>query len=84
MVLNKVASSYFVALMLAVLFFFFGLAVAGPMTEVINESRTSLSCSTATDYWEKATCVLMDLMVPYFVGVVFALVGLLLGARVLT
>jgi hypothetical protein len=83
MALNKKGTGLIITLMLATLFFFFGLAVAPALVEIAGEQMTALSCDTATNSFTKGTCVLIDLMAPYFVGVIFALGGAVITARLL-
>lgn len=84
MVLRKRGSVYIVGLMIAVLLIFFALAIAGPMHDVINETRTSWDCSNSSisDY-DKGGCLLADLTAPYFLGIVLVAAGTILAAKVI-
>ena len=83
MALNKKGAGLIITLMLATIFFFFGLAVAPALVEVVGEQMTALSCDTATNSFTKGTCVLVDLMSPFFVGAIFALGGAVISAKIL-
>lgn len=80
--MNRNGSSIFLVLMLAVIFFFLGLALAPAVTEVIGESMTGLGCSSATDSFIKGGCILMDLMGPLIIGIIFGMAGAVLGGIV--
>ena len=80
---NNKGFTFLLVLMLSVTFFVIGLALAVPLTEIINEKMTEQSCATATDSFIKAGCVIMDLMTPTFIGVIFGVAGAIVGAKVL-
>lgn len=80
--MNNKGTSFILVLELAVVFFFLGLALAEPITDVIKESMTNGDCSTATDSFIKGGCVLMDMMGPLVIGLIFALAGAVLGGIV--
>lgn len=74
------------ALMLGVVCFVLGMALANPMRETIQEARDTdeLNCSnpsiTQTD---EAVCTSLDIMTPTFTGIIFGLAGMILGAAFL-
>lgn len=79
---KKAQANIFVALMLGILFFLVGLAVAPALTEVSDEARSSsnLDCANSSiSDQDKAICVQVDVMTPFFVGIIFGLAGLLIG-----
>lgn len=84
--MNKNGSTIFIILMMGVLLFILGLAMAKPLGEVINEAREDplLDCrnSTISDQ-NKAVCTEIDMMQPMYIGVMFGLAGMLLGRIVL-
>lgn len=81
MVMNKKASTIFIVLMLGILCFVLGLALANPLKEVIIEQTDStfLNCTTTVDQQTKAVCVSLDMMLPLVTGTIFALAGMLLA-----
>ena len=70
------------ALMLGVLLFILGMAIAPALKDTTNEAMQSsfLDCSNSsiTDQ-NKAVCASIDTMQPVFIGVIFGLAGLLIG-----
>jgi ABC-type sugar transport system substrate-binding protein len=83
--MNKRGTSFFLILMLAVIFFLLGLALASPLNAVVQESRTTaaLNCTNSSiDSYKKGACVITDLYSPYFVGILFGIAGAILGARI--
>lgn len=79
---KKGQANIFVALMLGILFFLIGLAIAPALTEISNEARdnTNLDCAnTSITNQDKAICVQIDTMPPLYVGIIFGLAGLLIG-----
>ena len=77
-------SVYFVILMLFVLFVFFAVGIAPALIQFSGEARTNLDCSnTSISYYDKSSCLLIDVIPPYFVGVILALGGALLGLKYL-
>jgi hypothetical protein len=80
---NKRGGTFLLVLMLSVTFFILGLALAPPLTQLVNEKLIEQSCTTATDSFIRGGCLLMDLITPAFVGVVFGVAGALIGAKVL-
>jgi len=84
--MNKNGSSFFLVLMLAVIFFVLGLALSTPLNQVVQESRTSalMNCTnTSIDSYQKGACIITDLYSPYFVGILFGIAGAILGAKIL-
>lgn len=80
--MNTRGTTMLLALMLGVIFFLLGLALAPGITEVVSESMTELGCSTATDEFVLGGCVLMDLSAPWIIGIIFAMGGAALGASI--
>lgn len=78
--MNKQGNTFIVVLMMALLFFFIGLAIAAPLNEVVQEQRDNANCSlTNLTIYQQGGCVIMDLYSPYFIGIIFALGGALIG-----
>lgn len=79
--MNKRGSSALVMLMIAVVFYVLGLALANPLKEITAQSMntTELNCSTATTYQDIATCRSIDLFQPFYVGLIFGFAGLIIA-----
>ncbi len=82
--MNTKGTTFFLILMLAVVFFFLGLGIAPALNETVGEARTDADCdnSSISDF-EKGGCVIMDLTSPYFIAVIFALAGAILGGIII-
>ena len=85
MVLNNRGQAMFVSLMLGVIFFIMGLALASPLNSVVSESLLQLNCTTnyltnsSIDNQTKAICTQIDMFLPLFIGTLFGLGGALIG-----
>jgi hypothetical protein len=69
----------FYLLMLGVVLFFLGLALAPVITESLGEVRANLNCSAPTSNAYRILCYQVDAISPLFIGVIFGLAGVLLG-----
>lgn len=71
---------------IGLLFFFVGLAITPALNEVITDTTNGdqMNCS-ATDLTkeEKSTCTSIELMQPYFIGIIFGLSALIIGRVVM-
>lgn len=82
---NKKGTSIFLLLMLGMVCFVLGLALAKPTKDVVSESMLQLNCSTdyltntTITHQNRAYCTAMDMFNPLVVGVIFGLAGILLG-----
>lgn len=77
--MNKRAQgTIFFLLMMGVVFFLLGLALAPALTQTVDEQMDSLNCSTTTDDQTKAVCTSLD-MEKLFIAVIFGLAGVLLA-----
>jgi len=86
MVINKKGQvNIFISIMLGVVLFFLGLNLAQSLSQVVQDARAEgqLNCSTVTTYQDKANCVVVDSMLPLFVGTAFGIAGFLIGGRIL-
>lgn len=91
--MSKKAQVSVVAFMLAVVILILGLSFAYPVnqvtTDAMNESSDflgetgGLNCTGTTDNYVTATCWIADIGQAYFIGGIFALAGLIIGARIL-
>jgi hypothetical protein len=86
--MNNRGQTIFFSLMIGIVLFFLGINLAHPLSDVIKDARTqtnssagvevALNCSTATEYQDKANCVIVDLFLPLFIGTLFGLAGFIL------
>jgi hypothetical protein len=84
MAMNKKAQVVFIGLMLGIIGFMAAMVFIDPMTDVITEARDTdqLNCSSTTiSDGRKATCLLVDLILPAFIGVCVALAGAYITAK---
>jgi len=84
MVMNNRGQVFAVGLMLGIIAFMAAMIFINPMTEVIVEARDTdqLNCSSTTiSDGRKATCLLVDLTLPAFIGVCCALAGAYITAK---
>lgn len=80
MVLNKKGQVIFISLMLGIVMFLLGLALAHPLNQVVSTSMTQMNCTNSTaTYQEKANCVAVDTFNPLLVGTLFGIAGIILG-----
>lgn len=80
---NKKAIMPIFALMMGIVFFVLGLALTPLLTDVTGEatSSTQLNCSNSSiSDQNKAVCTSLDIMPFLWMGVVFGLAGILIGA----
>ena len=74
--MNKRGSvTLFLSLMIGIVLFFLGLNLAKPLSDVVADARgtTQLNCTNAVEYQDKANCVMVDTLLPLFIGFLFAL-----------
>lgn len=81
---KKGQASIFFLIMMGVVFFFLGLALAPALNTTINESLDDpvLNCSTTTDDQTKAVCTSMD-MNKLYTGIIFGLAGIILAGAII-
>lgn len=77
-------------LMVSIVILLLALALAPPIKIFVDSARNEssgdtigLNCSTTDSNFIKGTCVFVDLYTPYFIGVVIALAGLAIGAKIM-
>jgi len=81
---SKTAQSGLVGLMLGIFIFMLAMVFIDPITDVITEVRGTdqLNCSNTTiSDGQKATCLIVDLILPYFIAIVLAVGGGAIGAK---
>ena len=74
--------TYFFVFMIAIVCFVFGYAIAPALTQTSNESQHNslLNCSSPTlTVPEKTSCTQQDIAPSFFVGLCFALAGLVIA-----
>ena len=88
MVMNRKGQTALIALMVGIMVFMMAMIFIAPISDVISETRneTALDCAqlngTISD-GQKATCLIVDLILPYFIAVIIATAGALISARFL-
>lgn len=82
--MNKRGFGLLISLMLGVICFLLGLALAYPVQQVMVENMAQANCS-ATDlpYQTQALCTILDLFTPLIVGVLFGIAGFFIGGNLL-
>jgi len=87
MALNNKAQTAMIGIMIGIFVFILAMIFIDPLSDVITETRAAdqLDCSNSSiSDGKKMTCLMVDLLLPYFIGVVIAVAGGYLGARILT
>ena len=87
MVMNKGAQVALISLMVGVMVFMLAMVFIDPLSDVIEETRnnTQLDCSNSSiSDGKKATCLIVDLILPYFIAIIIAIAGALISARFVT
>ena len=82
MAMNKKGFAILVSLMLAVVFFILGMALAPALKDTTQEAMDSymLNCSsTSITQTTQAVCTSIDMFLPLFVGLIFGVAGALVG-----
>ena len=86
--MNRKGQTLFYGLMLGIVIFVLALALAPPVRDftyvTMNESvgdTVGLNCSTTSDNFVKATCIVADLSLFYFIGILVFIAGAIVTAR---
>jgi len=82
--MNKLGQVGFLSLMLAIVFFLLGLALAPPLNDVVQgdgvRGANGYDCANVSiSSQDKALCTQTDLIPPFFVAIILGLGGMLLG-----
>jgi len=80
--MNKRGFGIFFLLMMGVVFFILGLALAPALKDTVQESTnvSYLDCSNSSiSDQNKAVCTSLEIMTPAYIGVIFGLAALILG-----
>lgn len=82
MINKKGQIGVFFTFMVAIVMFILGFSLASPLVASSNVVRGAMDCNNASiDNFQKATCLVVDVSVPFVVGIIFALGGLAIGAK---
>lgn len=86
MVLNNrgQAMGFFFLLMVGIVMFILGFALASPLVKSSAQAMTNLDCnnsSISTD--QKVTCGVVDIIAPWVIGIIFGMGGLVLGSKLI-
>ena len=89
--MNKRGQVVIYTLMLAVVIIILGLALIPSLNESNQNARADttdtqigLNCSNPNlDDYYKGTCLIQDLTMPYFIGGVIGIAGLVIGAKII-
>jgi hypothetical protein len=84
MVMNNKGQVFLVGLMLGIVGFMCAMVFINPLTDVIDEARAvgQLDCTNSSiSDGKKATCLLVDITLPAFIGVVIGLAGAYVTAK---
>lgn len=82
--MNNKGQAAMVGLMIGVMVFMVAMIFIAPLADVIDEARAAdqLDCSNSTiSDGQKATCLVVDLILPYFIAVVLAVGAGYISAR---
>ena len=81
---RKQGQAALVGLMIGIFVFMLAMVFIDPIKDIITEARgtAQLDCSNSTiSDGNKMTCLVVDLLLPYFIAVVIAIAGGWIGAR---
>lgn len=83
---NKKSQTALVGLMIGIFIFMMAMVFIDPLSDVITEARdnSQLDCSNSSiSDGKKMTCLMVDLILPYFIGVILAVAGGWIGAKII-
>lgn len=84
MVVGKGGQVALVSLMIGIFVFMMAMVFINPIKDVITEARAAdqLDCDNTTiSDGEKMTCLIVDLIMPYFIAIVLAIAGAWISAK---
>lgn len=84
--MNNKGQTALLGLMIGVFIFLLAMVFIDPLADVITEARddSQLDCSNSSiSDGKKMTCLMVDLILPYFIGVVLAVAGGWIGAKLI-
>ena len=83
---NKRGQVVLVSLMIGIIVFMMAMIFINPITDVITEVRAAdqLNCSSATiTDGSKMTCLIVDLILPYFIVTILGLAATIITAKLI-
>ena len=84
---NKKGQAALVGVMIGIFVFMLAMVFINPIKAVIDTTRATdqLDCNNASiSDGNKMTCLIVDLIMPYFIAVVIAIAGAWIGAKFIT
>lgn len=84
--MNNKGQTAMLGLMIGIFIFMMAMVFIDPIKAVISDARGAdqLNCSSSTiSDGDKATCLIVDLILPYFIAVVIAIAGAWIGAKII-
>ena len=83
MAMNTGGQVMLVGLMIGIIAFMAAMVFIDPIKDVITEARgaSQLNCAGDISDGAKMTCLMVDLILPAFIGICFALAATALGSR---
>jgi hypothetical protein len=73
MAMSKLGQTAMIGLMIGIMIFMVAMIFIAPLSDVVTEARdaSQLDCAnTSISDGKKATCLIVDLILPYFIAVV--------------
>tara|TARA_Y100000310_G_scaffold319707_1_gene375306 strand:+ start:453 stop:716 length:264 start_codon:yes stop_codon:yes gene_type:complete len=87
MAMSKLGQTAMIGLMIGIMIFMVAMIFIAPLSDVVTEARdaSQLDCANVSiSDGKKATCLIVDLILPYFIAVVIAIAGAFIGAKFVT
>lgn len=84
--MNNRGQAAFFLFMIAIVVIILALAFTPVINDFTGDARnaTHLDCdNTSISNFDRGTCVISDMTAPYFMGMLIALAGILIGAKVI-
>lgn len=86
MINGKKGQTIFYGFMLGITIIVLALALAGPtlsFTQVSMNQTTGLDCTNSSiSIYDQGACIVTDLTLPYFVGGLLAIAGIVIGGKI--
>jgi len=92
--MNHNGQTVFLTFMLFIIVIILALSLAKPISDFTitarNDTSSGLGCDNATrmanettGLFDQGTCLILDLYLPYFIGFLVAMAGMVIGAKLL-
>lgn len=78
---DKRGLTFFYTLMLGITIIVLGMALAYPIKQIIDNSRTDLNCAAPSTDWDEAVCYGLDISKPFITGFFILLGVFVIGAK---